>query len=111
MSDVCCEISEIKERVEQDLSGYFQSMSSGEFAGQPVYPDDIKELVSIFLAISANHEAKDVINAFDSIENKAVLAEKYGCAIFEISKDDYLKTQISGLVMALEIPRENLNFN
>jgi len=101
-------ISDIREQVEVSLSQYFDDMSSGEFEGIGMYPENSKTMVAVFLAASANHSIEDIKTDFaDSLSKKDIESSYIEASNF-IGKDQHLVMNVVGIARKLDIPVENL---
>lgn len=103
-------ISKIKERVNHRLSDYFVKMSTGEFEGASVFPENALELVSLYLSVAANCSTQEIIDEFH-FSNPQEVAEQYELAASIVVKDDWLISGVDSLAHELKIPAESLFFN
>lgn len=102
-------ISDIKEQVKRQLTEYFDQMSSGEFEGVGIYPDDSLELVSLYLSVSADYDSQEIMREF-GLSQPSELAEKFELATDIIGKDNKLAIGVIGLAHEFDIPPEHLVF-
>lgn len=100
---------EIRQSVESGLSQYFEDMNSGEFEGVGIYPENALELVTIFLAVSADCDTQDIISALN-LSGKEELAEKFELATDIVGKDPKLTFEVIGLANHFQIAPEELHF-
>ena len=102
-------IPEIRKQVDESLSSYFDEMSSGEFEGVAVYPENSKIMVAVFLAASANHSMEEIEAGFQDVLNKDEIADAYASAFNFIGSDPYLTMGVMGVARKLDIPQENIS--
>ena len=101
------DIAQIKNKVNSGLSKYFGDMSSNEFEGTSIYPSNSLDLISIFLAVSADCDPSEIICEF-SLSGRDDLAEKYSEASYMIGRDDKLVLNVLGVARGLGIDDDKL---
>ncbi len=105
-------LKKIRQVTEDSLSGYFVKMSSGEFEGANIFPENSQTMVAVFLAASSNEYSLDEIaDAFKDVMTRDEVADAYARAYHFIGKDPHLAMSVLGVARDLDIPEENISIS
>lgn len=102
------EFSGLGDVPEGELGGY-GDVPNSEFAGHQIFPDNAKDLVALFLSMSALHSVDDVISEFEALDSEDNVAAAYDEAKKMIAGDVSLAAQVVNVAGNLDIPLENLS--
>lgn len=105
-----CQVRDVDKAVRSnaELSQYFQKMSSGEFEGVQMYPDDVLERVALYLSLSANNSADNVISYYDILGGNEAIADIYEDMCYILAQDHHLTSRVLSIARDLRIPENNL---